>query len=142
MRVGKPVIFFDNPSLAGLHPSIRASAISELRLNRRAARSIDYLGIQSIGELVVLAKSGIPSTQAGGRKTAAEIAGSLYALAVATTPDGFVDWVRYADQRKLDADQLEVRLLQMKPAKEPYLRVTRSTLDLLDAYVREYSLKT
>jgi hypothetical protein len=142
MRVGKPVIFFDNPSLAGLHPSIRASAISELRLNRRASRSIDYLGIQSIGELVVLAKSGIPSTQAGGRKTAAEIAGSLYALAVATTPDGFVDWVRYADQRKLDADQLEVRLLQMKPAKEPYLRVTRSTLDLLDAYVREYSLKT
>jgi hypothetical protein len=142
MRARKPVIFFDDPSLGGLDASIRGSAISDLRLNPRASRSIDYLGIHSIGELVDLAKRGIPSTQAGGRKTAAEIAGSLYALAAAITPDGFVDWVRYAEQRKWDADHLEVLLLQMRPAKGPYLRVTTPTLALLDTEARRYSLKT
>lgn len=142
MQARKPTVFFANTLLLALHASIRGCPISKLHLSTRAHNTLDGLGIRSIGELVDMARRGIPSPWAAGRKTAANIAGALHALAGSVMPGGVVDWLQYAAQRKLDAEHPDAYLLQMRPLKPRCVHVNNPVLDALDATARSRSLKT
>lgn len=141
MQSRKPTIFFDDTLLAALHASIRGSPISKLHLSTRALNILDGLGVGSIGDLVDMARRGIPSPRAAGRKTAANIAGALHALAGSVIAGGVVDWLHYGAQLKLDAEHLDAHLLQMRPVNPRSVRINSPLLDALDAAVRRRSLK-
>ncbi len=145
MQARKPTVFFDSKSLAALDASIRGSPINKLHLGIRACHALDRLGISSIGELVEMARRGIPCTPTAGRKTAANIAGALHALAGSVVTGGFVDWLHYEAQLNRDAEHFDDLLLEMSPAKPRRvrlrLRVSNSTLDVLGAAARQHSLK-
>ena len=133
----KPTVFFDSKLLRGLNPSVRGSPIKKLHLSTRAHNSLENLGIGSIGELVDAARRGIPSPRASGRKTAANIAGALHALATSIMLGGAVDWVRYETHRERGFKRLDALLLHREG-----LRFSSPGLDRLDATVRRRSVKT
>jgi len=142
MQAPKPTVFFDSTLLRGLNPSVRKSPIDKLHLSTRAHNSLVGLGINLIGELVDIARCGIPSPRASGRKTAANMAGALHALAESVMLGGEVDWIRYDMRRERNLKRLDTLLLQSKPAHPEGLYFSSPALDGLDAAVRRRSLKT
>jgi len=138
----KPTVFFDSKLLRALNSSVRGSPINKLQLSTRAHNALGGLGISSIGDLVEIARRGIPSPRASGRKAAANIAGALHALAQSVMFDGEVDWTRYATHRERDFGRLDALLLQMKPVHREGLHFSSPALDMLGAAVRRHSLKT
>jgi hypothetical protein len=91
-------IYFYAPSLRNLSAATKKGKLATLHLGHRAIAALGAVGIQTVGQLVEEARSGIRNLPYAGRSTTNQIITSLSALS-ASVQSGEIDWVSYAKMR-------------------------------------------
>ncbi len=89
-------IYFMSPSLHRLKRTVTRHQLAQLHLSIRSINALEAIGVTTIGGLVEKTHAGLPRLRAAGYLSASEIRAALEALAAVITPDGDVNWIRYA----------------------------------------------
>lgn len=97
-EAGVGVIQIRSLAADSLLPAYRQSRLEILHLSCRACTSLRRININTVGELIDLARTGITRLPGAGDATIGEINSALHALARSIGNDGSVEWMNYATE--------------------------------------------